>query len=408
MLISVRVFAAGAEATIESGGKILADHQKVGFKFLEVQPGSWALFAQVIVPLPNGGKATEVTGENIFFDRKMVRPGKFLLAVGGFTNTIQIREEGKTEPLNYSVRIKLSESVFSDDGCKVLDLNLRLSNPKAPLFYGSYCRRKGDKVSLTVSVPEEFEFDSATLFETAGKGERWKTYDLSATSLTVNTQILAEINFRHAQGPLKISLFRANASTPAQKEKPKSTPFMSASVGLGGVQVATKPVGKSASVMEPVSTVDAISRQFWSIFRLRGNLQYALPTGGTNFYRLTAGFGPSLGSPGRTEVALFAQYMAMGLDQEVQGYTYSLRHNQAGVDLWLRQPLGKMSALLLSAQYNAFGGISKAMGVELGLQFLTNNGRSWIPRLIYQTENTTDVGVTVDFSQALFALSYEF
>ena len=368
--------------------------------FVETQTGQKILGAQLIVNLPatysgNQVSVTAVEGDSVFWNPKWARPGKLMIAVGSLNPKVNVKfSNGST--LEFRLKVILDEMQFQDSDCKTNNIKLNFKNKNLGTFLGISCKAKEDRIQVVVSVPQEADLDSSNLFETDGKGERWKSYDINRSTLVGSKNEIGKFSFNQQGKKFSFDLVFEETKVNSQKStSEKSEPNIRTSAGLGVSSLSAQSSSDSSSQVAPNGNFEMITLPMWWKLAFNAGLLYALPLQKASHYNFFAGTGPrfSFGSTGKNFFALFFQYAAIGHDQEAGTKILSLRHNQIGIRILNSFAVGTRGAFGLAIDYSGLGGNSTSTGVLLKYESINENFKGWGVGLQLQKQtakSTTD------------------
>ena len=98
-------------------------------------------------------------------------------------------------------------------------IQLAPTEEQFPGVIGLYCEQIGDKTQLAIALPKRGEWLNSTLFETMGKGEAWKVYDLTESQMK-SGKVIGSFEFLIGEKTYKYdltSIFKIARETPTKK-----------------------------------------------------------------------------------------------------------------------------------------------------------------------------------------------
>lgn len=118
----------------------------------------------------------------------------FRLLLPNLTDTIEIKYvDQTTEKIKISLFFKYI--TFYQENCQSKNFNIKMPNNIPDNFYvAASCSEINGAVNSSVSIPQELSWGPSTVFETAGKGERWKLFVFNQVNLTNKTGEIGRIN----------------------------------------------------------------------------------------------------------------------------------------------------------------------------------------------------------------------
>lgn len=395
LLLSTSVYGISAKVTFNQNTVQLP----VKMTFVTVDEGVKA--AVLLVALPIEGVATGATGDGVFFNPAwQKKSGKAFVGLGRLISTVNVVTASGEQ--TYKIKVPYSGPPLYENGCEKLGIRVKsLDFGKLPLFLGMKCEKNGEKELLHLSVPGELEWDSNDLFEIAGKGERWKMFDL--TQVGNNSSGTNRFGFRYKDKSFSLVLQR-------DKEQGKveitQESFFKIRVGLGVAQLSYTTPLASAGATSPLLYTDISTQPYAWNLRALSALMFAMPLSGQQHYNFLFATGPQF-SLGSSALLLLGEYTATGQDESETSTSFS--HSQMGVGLKFIMKTGSVSNLSLHASYSGLGGDSTHMGFRLHYE-QKGSKATWGGLLSYgmQTAKSSLTGNSSDFSQIVGAGTYSF
>ena len=196
LLVATTVIQVHAQTILVTrDGQALELSGKPKWSYISVSPGAKAYFARVEVLLPEGKEVKALTGPNALFKEKWNKPGKVMLALGNMNTALEVEyQDGSKE--NWTAEIKLKKAFITLKGCTEAGLKVEQAQGGPAVFFAAECSTKEDRVIFNPSVPGDLEWDVTTIFETDGKGERWKIFEISRNNLVAGNDTVANLGFQ--------------------------------------------------------------------------------------------------------------------------------------------------------------------------------------------------------------------
>jgi len=393
--------AAESEIRMTEAGKTVGN-LKHRWQFFEVQPGVQALYAQVVVPLPVGQEVEQVSGDSSLWKKEWNKPGRLLVGLGALNSKIQVTLKGGGQR-SLEFKTSLNQSIIREKDCNAAGLKF-IESKKNPLrsFMGLVCEQKADMILVHLSGPLEFETDTSTIFESAGKGERWKTYEISRSNLKSTKNEIARFTFQAQGKKLQFALLldiKSAAATNAVPEEPKK--FFRTAGGIALGTLAASGAAGTESKMTLGLHLDSITQPYlWKMVGF-GKFTYAAPVSKASSLEFEFGTGPSfaLGSSGRSLFGLIFSYVALGQDQDVAGKALSLRHNQMGLNILTAFAMGDKGSLQFRIRSSGFGSATTDLSIGLGYEHAKNVNNFWRLGLIFQNQKAKTTTSEFKFGQ---------
>lgn len=367
--------------------------------FVTVDEGVKA--AVLMVALPLEGTATGASGDGVFFNPSwQKKPGKALIGLGRLISTVNVSTTAGEQV--YKVKVQYTGAPLFENGCAPMGIRVKsVDFGKLPFFVGMKCEKVGEKETLHLSVPGELEWDRNDLFEIAGKGERWKMFDL--TQVGTNSEGKTGFGFRYKDKsfPMEIQRDKEQGKVEVVKEN-----FFNLRVGLGIAQLSYTTPLASAGATSPLLYTDITTLPYVWNMRALSALMFAMPLSGQQHYNFLFATGPQF-SLGSSALLLLGEYIATGQDESETSTSFS--HSQMGVGFKFIMKTGSVSNLSIHASYSGLGGDSTHTGVRLHYE-QQGSKHTWGGLLSYgmQTAKSTLTGNNSDFSQIIGAGTYSF
>ena len=392
--------------------QILRQGQPVNWKikqkngFFEVAPKAKAFFVQILVQLPPDIKVQEVNGPDILFKPAWIRGDKLMLAVGRLHTDLLVKMgDGREE--NWRIDLSMPETVTQLKGCKELGLKITTQNPKIPVFFAAECSVRDQRIVFNPSVPSELEWDVTSIFETDGKGERWKIFEMSRNTMVAGNDVLAQLEFNYEGAKTRFTLMQNRTKATPDKPDPVAKDQWRTQAGLGFSQIKAKTPLASAASSHPGFMAAAISPTFFWKLRGEAELLYGLPLSQGSFYQFAAGLGPTFGAfaPGSSTFAMFAEYFGLQQSGDDEGKAITFQHSTIGFSvLWsLNMQSSELRAWL---RYHGLGG--DASGFEASLGYEIGTQRKWGGLLKFGNQTAKSETGSSNFSQTTAGATLSF
>lgn len=219
--------------------------------------GAQALKARAVFTMPDSLSAATIEVVNPSASVK-TKDKKLLLITSDLVTKVNFKRS-PTDIIQIEFYLIVPKGGVFEDGCEDLGIQVQSGGDAFPFFLGAKCRKTQNIFQLQISFPSEADVEKSTIFDTQGKGESWKVYELG--------------NVEAAQGELaKITLkfqekyFDLVVSSNKKSEVKKYSPEAKFAIGLGYDSMKfTSPVVK-ASDAKPVFFLKGLPyKLFWKI-----------------------------------------------------------------------------------------------------------------------------------------------
>lgn len=402
---------ATATVTRENGTALRTTAPK--WSFLPVSDTAKAYFARFVVYVPEGKSVTDVTGNGLLLEPQFNKGNRFILSVGTTSATAFVRFADGSEE-KWSVKLKLSGTMVTLNGCQELNLAVEADLARPPVFFAGECRAVEDRIVFNASVPSDMLWETVSITETAGQGERWRVFEIPRSSLVsaVEATDVASMEFKFGDRPytFKLKYGKAHAApqaVPAPVAKPEPTkpapvaavaPAQSTSpetaatdvkatrarrlpryrVDSGLAQLGSQTRGNTSTDMGVFVAGQILSRDFkWKLRGLLG-ARYVFPVQDTSAYEFSAGIGRIFWMKGERAPGFgaFLEHNSAGLNQEISSRTANFSHNAMGV-VGLVSLKVASNDLLLLGRYSGLTGDSTGLGLDVAYEGFFRTKKRW-------------------------------
>jgi hypothetical protein len=205
------VDSAPTQAQSLGGIGVTAQDPKSGTSFPAQQKWSWlkndesvfVLSSIVTVQLPDGFSADSVR-TSVDGNKGKARGNKLALRMISMSDNSIVSGGGSQQAV--AVHLRVPASTIVDDGCAALLLRLRIKTPSDfPFYLGVKCTGDLDhETTLSLTFPSEVTLAKSSIFETRGKGESWRYYELG--NLKAAAGQFAQFTFRYGDKNYEFAL----------------------------------------------------------------------------------------------------------------------------------------------------------------------------------------------------------
>ena len=305
--------------------------------------------------------------------------------------------------------LKLNEPLIIDDDCKKADLTFQPNSKAAPFYIGISCVVIKDQVKFHLSFPVDVDLVQSSLFESLGKGENFRVYDLK--KITAARGKMGDFKFSYLGRDFEYSLMSLKKAG-AEDSKTTESRFM---VGLGYGVMSLSSIINNYKAAKPYVGIALRPR------KILGNL--AMGVGFENAIGSTDAAYP--GSMSYFQVSGFATYiLSLSSWAELQPRMYYVVSNQNtgsgvgyqtsqfGAGLWSQLQISQRFYLHLEGMTEAISSpvISAHYFAEVGL-FYRDLGLSSGWGIAVQSQNytvTDSLENTRRFDQTFYVLKRAF
>ena len=294
--------------------------------------------------------------------------------------------------------------------CQKNSARVQLQDAKKPLTFplAVSCDNNQKTLNITLSAPAQVEWMDSTLFEVAGKGEPWRSYNLPATSPKGGA--IGTISLRNGDQEFVLELITPKNIDLAKKEaldkqKAKQASEFQQAIYLGKIDLSytADPVTVEDSKYSVKYSV--LSPKLLGFLKWGGEFKTSFATGkkdeSVDLLYYNALLGIHYDYKNQLDVGVRATYS--GLTVQQKSSTAKLSSNQAGYGLYADYLVDSKNRVILKV--NSVGMMSEVvkshmeMGLEYRYQLNFNNKPLWLG-LGYNTENykaETAAGLSREF-----------
>lgn len=374
------------------------------WNFLEIAPGVKALFAQVMIAQPTGAKIQSIRGAHLQVKPGWIKPDKVMLALGATVTRFEVTLEGGAKEI-WTAELQMPGPRVVQNDCIQAGLNIvPEAGLKWPLFFGASCTLKENRVVLTASVPGDVEWGETTVFETDGKGERWKVFEISRNNLIAGGDIFAVFGFTWRGQKTSFNVIQVRKKGGIQvvtPEKKKKSEELRTRLDFGFTQYSGKTPQAEAASMSPLLGAQVMTPEIlWGLRGLAG-IKYAFPLSKGSFSEITGGIGKMWGSfaPGSNNFGSFGDYVALSQNQEAEKRTISFQHSQFGLAGVYLRSVSETSDFSLIFRYHGLGGASTGIVFEAAYEGFYVSKVRWGASLLYSSQSATTPSGSSTFNQ---------
>lgn len=294
--------------------------------------------------------------------------------------------------------------------CQKNSARVQLSNPKKPLNFplAVSCDNSQKTLNITLSAPAQVEWMDSTLFEVAGKGEPWRSYNLPATSPKGGA--IGTIALRNGEQeyvlelvtPKNIDLAKKEA---IEKQKQKQASEFQQAIYLGKIDLSytADPVTVNDSKYSVKYSV--LSPKLMGFLKWGGEFKTSFATSKKDesidllYYNALVGFHYDY----KNQFDLGLRALFSGVTVQQKSSTAKLSSNQAGYGLYVDYLFDAKNRVI--AKVNMIGMMSEVVkshmeiGLEYRYQFIVDKKPLWVG-VGYNSENykaETAAGLSREF-----------
>jgi hypothetical protein len=236
-----------------------------------------------------------------------------------------------------------------DENCKAVSLKFEVIGTPAPFFLGVTCTTKNKDVNLHLTFPNDVELSQSSLFESLGKGENYRVYELKR--IDAASSELGRFEFRFKGKSYTYAL--ASIKGEAQATKVPEADF---ALGLGAGQLKLASTDANASDTKPIVRFQLLPHEFWGHLGGGANVETAV------------GFSNSAKSISYIQLALYTYYrlklssslefhprLYYVISNQSSGSGVGYQTNQVGVGLYSMVRFSERSSVRLELMVESIG-----------------------------------------------------
>ena len=260
--------------------------------------------------------------------------------------------------------------------CQTNSVRVQLKDPKKPLTFpvAVSCDSTQKTLNITLSVPAQVEWMDSTLFEVAGKGEPWRSYNLPATSPKGGA--IGTISLRHNQQEFVLELITPKNIDLAKKEALQKAAQKNASELQQAIYLGKLDLSYTA---DPVTSEDSkysfkysvLSPMYMNFFKFGGEFRTSFATGKKEeavdllYYNGHVGYYYNY----KTILDFGLRALFSGLTVQQKSSTAKLSSNQVGYGVYADYMIDTKNRVI--AKVNMIGMMSEVVKshTEIGLEY---------------------------------------
>jgi hypothetical protein len=272
-------------------------------------------------------------------------------------NAVAILEGGKR--LAFRIDLRASEAETMSSGCENFNITLKpADSPKRPFVAGLVCQKQKDGALLTVTAPKDVAWGSTTIFESAGKGERWRQYVVDRKSLETYGDI----------GKVDLAVEGSSVTYVIAREKPlalirsesdldtDTKTLLALRFGVGAWMTRVTTSRANDAHVQPGFLINADTKVFFQRLKGGASVRLAMPmaTSGksADFFDLAAS--ASLVFPLGAGTTLYPTVFFVSMVGGYDSGRVDFRYNKPGFGMEVRKRFQSGAGLLAAIQASAY------------------------------------------------------
>ena len=229
---------------------------KAKWSWETVSEGVQAYKIRALFELPESFRGTTVSSENPGV--KVVMKNQKLLLITNQVTTSLVFSRTASEETTYEFKvIKPTSFKLAMSGCEELKLRGIFDKENLPFFAGLKCVMDARGLQLQLSYTSELNVEFSSTYDSQGKGESWKVYDLG--NIEAASGELANMRLRNRE-----QTYTLRVST-AKQEELKTITKAQFSLGLGYNALKFKSPAVTASDGKPIFVLKFLPYKLWGL-----------------------------------------------------------------------------------------------------------------------------------------------
>lgn len=339
----------------------------------------------VTIEVPDVATGTELITENGTTSQNGEATTWFL---SNFDDTLTYTTKAGTEKKITAKWVPVAKNIVVER-CQKNSVRLQLKDPKKPLTFplALSCDNTQKTLNITLSAPAQVEWMDSTLFEVAGKGEPWRSYNLPATSPKGGA--IGTISLRNGQQEFILELITPKNIELAKKEALEKQKKIQASEFQQSLYLGKIDLTYTA---DPVVAEDSkysfkyavLSPKLVNFLKWGGEFKTSFATGKKDeaidllYYNAFVGYHYDY----KNQLDFGLRVLLSGLTLQQKSSTAKLNSNQAGYGLYLDYLFDSKNRVI--TKVNMIGMMSEVvkshmeMGLEYRYQFIVDKKPLWL------------------------------
>lgn len=345
-----------------------------------------ALFARIALDIPEGRRVKKA---KLKFGSFKIQEGgrRLILLMSALENQLGVLyDDGKKA--FFKLKVQSSDFTLAEDVCNKNQLKLEMPRNVENFFAGMSCRTDKGETLVTISFPSSTEWVSSNIFESAGKGERWKTYGFKSDDLAGRSGDIGTFLIKFGREKLEVKL--KSLSRGGQSARPKETTSLYASGIVGQFQMKT--TGGNPSAIQPGLRIEAGTKPLFWRLGIWADLITAFPLGGENTAQSFLEFTGSLAWIPRDRSKLyFAPLLGYdSLSQDQSKLNLSFKHGNVATGVRVVLPKAKQSEFSVNLWASGLaGGSTKNYVLDLMYVLEKKDRSAWFAGASYRMQKAT-------------------
>ncbi len=265
-------------------------------------------------------------------DREVAR-----LLISGLKDTIKIKfADGSM--MDYRLELKFQKVELIKRNCNTKSFAINVPEIKENFYIAASCKDTKASIQASITIPQELNWGPSTVFETAGKGERWKLFNFNQLNLSSKSGEIGRITVMKEGVPAPCLITFLPGAGPGNGEKPVDiTPHRKVAlvrVPIGVSQQSVKSEDLDSSGLGYLLAFDGKFFPEKSHWVLSGKYKNVLSTAsdGQSLSLFQAGGGYSFGKEFGSGTTYLAMLNFDSFSSQAPKVKVNIVHSQVGIN----------------------------------------------------------------------------
>lgn len=294
-------------------------------------------------------------------------------AIYGMRSSLTIKfMDGTTA--NYRVELKYQKVQLINRNCNTKSFAINIPAIKDSFYIAASCREVKGSIQASITIPQELNWGASTVFETAGKGERWKLFNFNQLNLSNKTGEIGRITVlkEGVQTPCLITFLPGTGNGTGEQKTPEVVKRKQSlvRVPLGVSQNSVKNEDLTASGLGYLLSFEGKFFPEKSRWVLNGKYKNVLSSAadGQSLSLFQAGAGYLLGKEFGSGTSYLALLNFDSFSSQAPKAKVNIVHSQVGVNFFILNFDSKTRGGW-SLEFYLSGYLPKADSQMMGLEF---------------------------------------
>jgi hypothetical protein len=226
-------------------GQVINLKNRIDYVFIENQEKVRVFYIQILLRFDKNLKTVTAADSET-----LVKENKLRLRMNGLSQDLEVNFEDGTLA-KYSIALSYTQVPFIQENCVTKKFAIVAPKKIKDNFYvAASCNIKAGGVDASLSIPQDTSWGVSSLFESAGKGERWKLFQFNQLTLSSKKEEIGRLTILKNEKPTNfyVVITPGVGGKEAESKPEKTNPFLfGGGIGYGQVSAATTSLSTSKS-----------------------------------------------------------------------------------------------------------------------------------------------------------------